>query len=34
MTMSHVAARQELRGLLAELNLPPVAPLNATNGAA
>jgi len=25
MTMSHVAARQELRGLLAELNLPPTA---------
>jgi hypothetical protein len=25
MTMSHVAARQELRTLLVELNLPPVA---------
>ena len=25
MTLSHVAARQELRGLLGELNLPPVA---------
>jgi chromosome partitioning protein len=34
MTMSHVAARQELRTLLGELNLPPVAPLVATGGAA
>jgi chromosome partitioning protein len=34
MTMSHVAARQELRTLLAELNLPPLAPLAASGGAA
>jgi chromosome partitioning protein len=34
MTMSHVAARQELRSLLAELNLPPVASEAAVGGAA